>query len=325
MKILIVLTGGTICTKAISREKITIRSISNDAGLLLIDNYRKTGDTATEFVVSDNFGILSENMSIDKYNRILDFLRSINLSDFDGVIIAHGTDTLGFSAALFSVLLSKTPVPVFFVSSNEPVEYKTANGNLNFKAAVDCIKYGIPAGIYVTYRNISDNKMYLHNAKTLRQADENANFYSSQMQCIDDICIDNAQNYFTKLNLSQNTDFDFLKSDKNLCDCVLIINPYPGLDYSRINTDGISAILHTSYHSGTVCTDGEDKNSILYLAKNFKGMIYILQNEQSDEIYSSLLEIANIDNIKFICGTVEEAYAALLTKYSFEDKNDNIK
>jgi L-asparaginase len=39
-------------------------------------------------------------------------------SDYDGIIVTHGTDTLGYSAAALAYALGNGTVPVCLVSSN---------------------------------------------------------------------------------------------------------------------------------------------------------------------------------------------------------------
>ena len=38
----------------------------------------------------------------------------------------------------------------------------------------------------------------------------------------------------------------------HISDNVLLLTPYPMQDYTRINTDGVRAVLHTLYHSATL-------------------------------------------------------------------------
>ena len=49
--------------------------------------------------------------------------------DFDGFVIAHGTDTLAYTASLLALALSKVEIPVFLVSSQLPLNQEGANGS----------------------------------------------------------------------------------------------------------------------------------------------------------------------------------------------------
>ncbi|MBO5908431.1 MAG: hypothetical protein J6Q67_01400, partial [Clostridia bacterium] len=163
---------------------------------------------------------------------------------------------------LFSLLLKGISIPVFFVSSNRPVvDFKTgepsknANGNANFKAAVECIMNGITPDVYVTYKNYEDNRMYLHYAKALLQCrNYDENFYSNGA-----IDINDSNEAIKSIPEKEQVTFNELPivelKGKKLKNCVLKITPYVGLDYDSFNLSKCRAVLHGAYHSGTACTE----------------------------------------------------------------------
>ena len=155
-EILIIPIGGTICTSLSCEGTL---KIDGKAGSLLIENYLKSNSPYTHdvnFTLAENLYILSENMTVEKWNLIIETYRKYTFQKvYDGVIIAHGTDSLAYSVALFSILLENTKMPVFFVSSNERLTSERANGNDNFRCAVECISRGILPDVYVSYKNLS--------------------------------------------------------------------------------------------------------------------------------------------------------------------------
>ena len=164
--ILVVYTGGTICTAVTDNTK----SINADTAYSLNEFYYNSNSKCKnniELHKGQYFGILSENMTIKKWNEIIKYFACSvvpNINNYDGIIIAHGTDTLAYSAALLSVLLKGIKIPVMLVSSNDSIANsdntvnEKANGNDNFKTAVECIYNGLVGGDYVPYKNISDKK-----------------------------------------------------------------------------------------------------------------------------------------------------------------------
>jgi L-asparaginase/Glu-tRNA(Gln) amidotransferase subunit D len=168
--ILLVLVGGTICTALTEHGTL---SVSSNAGTKLVQGFMASDSPYKEQVnitTSENLGILSENMTVDKWNLILKtYKKAVSEKEYDGVIFAHGTDTLAYSASLFSMLLADTKIPVFFASSNARLDTSTANGNENFRCAVECICRDLAPNVYVLYKNISDGRMYLHLGSRLEQ------------------------------------------------------------------------------------------------------------------------------------------------------------
>ena len=174
--------GGTICTSINESGHLTV---SKEAGILLKDNYLKSDSPYADKVKIDttkNLYVLSENMTVKKWNEIIKTYRKyVSRKKYDGVILAHGTDTLAYSASIVSILFSASEVPVFFVSANENLKSDKTNGNDNFRCAVECICRGIIPNVYVPYKNISDGRMYIHLGSRLEQCRN----YSEDFQVLD--------------------------------------------------------------------------------------------------------------------------------------------
>lgn len=269
-RILLILTGGTICSFA--NEQGEREADTSRAQTLIVENFRNGGsplaNTATFDAVSP-LDILSENMTVTHWNTLLEALKTYDFSKYDGVIILHGTDTLAYTASLLSVLLAGIKIPVFMVSSQLPIYMADANGNHNFRCAVELIADGIAPNVYAIYRNdeIVDGKrasqMYLHYASHLRQcANHSDNFYS-----VDMIPLTSNAPAVVEAPAREM----LLYACPALSSCVLCVSPYVGIDYSRYNLEGVKAVLHGSYHSSTMSvnpyghTEQSTPDSILYL------------------------------------------------------------
>lgn len=341
----VIFTGGTICT--------TINNGVMDTGeaapLALIEFFKALNPQLSETVhlkPEKNFGILSENMTAEKWNEIAGYFAE-NIERFqecDGIIVAHGTDTLAYTTSLFSVLLKGFKIPVIFVSSNRPImlEDKSinpdANGIENFAAAVECICSGLGPGIYATYKNPEDGRMYLHNGGHLIQcAIYDENFYSRDAvditddKKVDKLCLYKACD--TEKCLLMNL------KEKKLEDCILKINPYVGLNYDMFNLDGVRAVLHGTYHSGTACTAVTEKNkektSILYFfekcaEKNIPFFYSPSLVEAGTAVYAGVpcIEhyVSNNQKIKILYGDTDElVYAKLMVAFSFDMPQEQLK
>jgi len=320
-KILFIPVGGTICTAL--TEKGTL-AVNKGAGAVIIENFIKSGSPfagEAEFTVAENLMILSENMTVEKWNLMLDTYRSFG-GDFDGVIFAHGTDTLAFSAALFSLMPKE--LPVFFVSSNARLDSSRANGNENFRCAVECICRGITPGVYVPYKNISSGKMLLHLGSRIKQCPD----YSEDFESSGAYDFTEGINALPGNMPKETTLPKELWEKLRLQDKVLVILPYVGLNYEAVDYGRFSAVLHGTYHSGTACT-GEGKNSILRMLELCKGKthVYLSPAKAEGEVYDTVRIIADRGGVEFLYGdTFELAYAKLLAAYSlFDNREDIIK
>ena len=112
---------------------------------------------------------------------------------------------------------------------------------------------------------------------------------------------------------------------------ILIIKPYPGLNYDHYNFNKIKpkAILHTLYHSGTASTrNGSLANVSLekFIKKNkYRKIPFFISpvSKKNKNIYASLKILLNL-NVKCLDGiTFETAYAKLGLAYkSFKNEKE---
>ncbi len=208
---------------------------------------------------------LSESMTLKKLSELIKYINNLKLSNYDGIIVLHGTDTLAYTAALLSFAFAKIPVPIFIVSGNRPPHDKLSNANANFTTAVELIWSGIAPNVYVTYRN-TDNIMRLYLASNILQSENYSDNFRGVKNKFFELSNKKQKNIALKkcLEFSQKrVDFTPVntKNITELSEKVLIIRPYTGLDYSVyehcFNTDeSFKAIVHGTYHSGTVSYPG---------------------------------------------------------------------
>lgn len=266
--ILVILTGGTICSFPDETGKND--SDAERAQIIIESNFRASGScfSSGEYVSFDKekpLDILSENMTVGNWNILISKMKTYDYSKYDGVIILHGTDTLAYTSSLLSILMADVGIPVFLVSSQLPPDDEKANGNANFKAAVELIINGTEPNVYVVYRNTEDDggketqRMYIHYGSHLLQCGNRSdNFYSEDMS---EISMENAVFEGKTCRREGGGKKSILYDSFELSPCVLRIAPYVGIDYEHYNIDGVKAILHGTYHSGTMTVNpsGDDE------------------------------------------------------------------
>lgn len=294
-RILLIMTGGTIGSFGDDNNNNRDTNIDK-AKYLLLQNYENNkANKKVDFDVVTLLDTLSENMTIDKWNQLLLGINELEVSVYEGIIIAHGTDTLAYTSSLLALMLGNIKLPVFLVSANAPLNMESSNGNDNFAAAVRLITMGIPADVYVTYRN-SDGVVYLHKGCHLEQCkDYSEDFFSVDMQPVLE-CIDRGVDLQPVRRKS-------IELKKKLSDNVLMIEPYVGINYSRYNLCGVKAVIHGLYHSMTACVDGEksENSSIISFIRSCKesNLPLIITPAARTALYSS-----GADMLKVGVGTV---------------------
>ncbi len=328
--ILLVLTGGTICSFADANGERS--SNAKEAETLIVKNFRGSnsiyrGEDCVHFEPCFLLDILSENMTLTHWNTLIKGLKECTFSSYDGVIILHGTDTLAYTASLLSLLLAGIKIPVFLVSSQLPIYEKDANGNDNFKTAVELIINGIRPNVYAVYRN-GNGRMFVHYGCHLLQCANHSNdFYSCDMKKVRE----NTPVFKGKKAKAKTMLLDKIDS---LSSRVLKIEPYVGIDYGAFNLDGVKAVIHGVYHSSTLAVNPhknevEHPDSVMYLKKmcdSFTPQIPIFIQPCNKDAYSyKTTGIALRSGITPIHGlTSETAYVKLLIGTSLGFQGDEL-
>ena len=326
MKILIMMTGGTISTTANKNGHLTANGRNTVS--FLANTFLSSGDYDVEFDYMHPLNILSENMTFPRLNVLLDAFKSIDPSAYGAIIVAHGTDTLAYTSSLLSLALAGwSKSPIFLVSSDHTLTDERANGHDNFKAAVELALDGFGAGVYVPYRN-SDGVTYLHHGAHLRQCDNfTANFYSA------DMCP-----YKQAKPYEVQAEFPIIEVLPKLYECIMMIEPYVGIDYSNyLLPPTIRVVLHGSSHSSSACAERADtteafsKRSVIYLANECKkrGIDLFLSPlpesmRETSGTYASTADILKNGAKPIFALTNETAYMKLALAYSLGYEGDEV-
>lgn len=326
----VIFTGGTISSTP--TEKGINVSSDRVVHKLLIENYYKaTSDIDTEFEICQPLSVLSENMTVSDWNVLLETLRDTDFSKLDGIIIAHGTDTLAYTSNMLSLILSGISIPVVLVSSNYVLTDKRANGNNNFVDAVSFIKTSDLRGVYAIYRD-DNGKSVVYLGSRLKQCKTLTNAYSSTF----DVNFGEMKDgmFFYNQNKDNPSEREInavknkmlLHSDIKLKSCVAQIYPYTGLDYSSFCfSDKISAVVNYLYHGSTLCMSENDEylSSFIQFTKlernnNISFFVAPFEHKRTD-LYASTKNI-EVNNITPLYNISEEmAYVKLLVAFSCDN------
>ena len=311
LRILLVLTGGTIGTMSGSDGKRRVVSNAGSEPLLLTSLRRLAPEYEPEADIRIPYQVLSEHMTTDYLNALGDCLRGEEMSRYDGIFITHGSDTLAFTAAYLAELLRGCPVPVFLLASQRPLDDSESNGTENFLAALKLLGHTPEPGVFVTYRN-SDGIMYLHRAEELRQCEPGTDdFFSEGMRPCGNLAGGEISRVSREEELpEEGSEPEMWKvPDLRITNDVLLLHPYVGIRYDCIVTEGVRAVLHTLYHSSTA---PKELAGFLDRCRKAKIPCYILPCEPENCHYETTSELLANGAIPLSGMTEETAYMRLL-------------
>ena len=272
-KIALVLTGGTIGSMVSDR----IIDIGEQSVYQLVDAYEREYKEKEIFEVFSPFQALSENFTKKEWQMLYDFMYDFPAEDYAGIVIAHGTDTLAYTASLIGMLFGHLEIPIVFIASNYPVGQPWSNGLHNLYGAVSWIRQQAANGVYVVYENAKE-QLEVHLATRLLPADNYEDQYGTFggscfgiMKYEEEVVLRKEDGTFLApkkpvtfvanegkhnpaiLDLGKQKE-PFLKDKICFEEDVLLITPYPGLNYSHFySKEHPAAVYHSLYHAGTAC------------------------------------------------------------------------
>ena len=295
-KICVIFTGGTIGSYTAG----SVVDLNPEAGSFLIKKYRERFGNQIEFDVLHPLNILSENVQPSDLEKMADCIRSVDKSRYDGIILTHGTDTLCFTANLFSQLFCDIEIPLVLVSALYPLDDDRSRGVENFAGAVTFIESVDFGGVFVSFENHSEN-CKIHLASRLVSATQ----ISGEYESILNVPFGEIRGWrFVYNNDVNNPTVAQLKQKRKPCDVqklctdVVTIQAHALLnfDYYRFTDVKPKAVMVQLYHSGTVCTEGKEANFKNFLAycKNLGIEVVISTIDSKARTYGSALGLAEM-------------------------------
>ncbi len=76
-------------------------------------------------------GVFSENITPEHWKNISEAIKREIEEGADGIVIGHGTDTMHYTAAALSFMVSQTPVPIVIVGSQRSSDRPSSDAALN--------------------------------------------------------------------------------------------------------------------------------------------------------------------------------------------------
>jgi L-asparaginase/Glu-tRNA(Gln) amidotransferase subunit D len=320
--ILVVFTGGTIGSIA---SEGTIKP-SKEVPFQLIAEYQRRCPNVQNirFKTIQPIRILSENLAPAVWKIIIAAIEAEQPEQYDGIIVTHGTDTLAYTAAALGFYFHRLKKPVLLVSSDYPLAHPKANGIDNFICAIEFILNIKEAGVFVPYRNQQQTAQVHRGVRLASSLQLSGDFFSVREQSY--LKFDGRQFSRTGLPPVKPQAGQFpLKAE--FSDRILLIRPYPGLDYTHVNLDRVDAVLHDLYHSGTACTTerwGENHSLLEFISRcgRQKVVVYLAPAIKLSEAYESTRFLLTKGAQMIWNMSIEAAYVKLMLAYgNFTDQS----
>jgi glutamyl-tRNA(Gln) amidotransferase subunit D len=159
-------TGGTIASR-IDYRSGGVRPVQDEDELLTFYPHLDRGGPVRVIPIFDR---LSEEILPGDWLELARRVAQTFNEGARGVVIAHGTDTLAFTAAALSYALTSLPGPVVLVGAQRSPDRPSSDGSSNLGAATDLARTGdLGEVVVVMHRGLSDTAFAIHRGTRVRK------------------------------------------------------------------------------------------------------------------------------------------------------------
>jgi len=165
-KILLLSTGGTIASKIDYRTGAVTPVLTAEELNSSVPELAKIANIDAEALLSE----YSENIMPEHWLQIAEKINEYSKSDYSGIIIAHGTDTMHYTSSFLSFALAGFPIPIVLVGSQRSSDRASSDAALNLIGATKFITESNIKGVYVVmHQDENDDTIACHIGTRVRK------------------------------------------------------------------------------------------------------------------------------------------------------------
>ncbi len=292
-KILLLSTGGTIASKIDYRTGSVTPALTAQELNATVPELAEIANIDAEVLFSE----YSENITPDHWIKIAKKLDSLSKSDYAGIIVAHGTDTMQYTAAFLSFSLAGFPKPIVLVGSQRSSDRPSSDAALNLVGAAKFIVGCGTNGVFVAMHNSeNDDGIACHlgtrvrkNHTSKRNAFETVGAKPAFVVLQDEIIVDFTGQYFGQKQYTPKINIDTKAA---------LVKYHPGYDPKLVEDlldHGYKAIIFEGTGLGHV---GKSMYDVIKKAKErgvFLGMTsQCLDGHVNMAVYESGRDLAHL-------------------------------
>ena len=165
-KILLLSTGGTIASKIDYRTGAVTPVLTAEELNSSVPELAKIANIDTQVLFSE----YSENIMPEHWIQIAEKINEYSESDYTGIIIAHGTDTMHYTSSFLSFALAGFPIPIVLVGSQRSSDRASSDAALNLISATKFITESKTKGVYIVmHQDENDETVACHFGTRVRK------------------------------------------------------------------------------------------------------------------------------------------------------------
>jgi glutamyl-tRNA(Gln) amidotransferase subunit D len=241
--VVIMSTGGTIASRVDYRTGAVRSALSASDLYGVVPELSDVAQVDTKIV----FSLYSENITQKHWKELAETVAKRIQSGVDGVVIAHGTDTMAYTSAALSFALQNLPVPVIVVGAQRSSDRPSSDAATNLIGAVKAAGEGPFAEVGLAmHETTSDIAIAIHRGTKVRKCHTSRR---DTFKSINGFPIAKVKNQQVTMLTNQYQHRDTSKKlllKPNFSEKTALIKFYPGLDPAIIDwyvDKGVRGIL----------------------------------------------------------------------------------
>lgn len=165
-KVVLIGTGGTIASYVDYRTGAVHPALSTSDMVNAVPEIRELANVDAHVL----FSIFSENMDPAHWQELAKAVAEEINNGADAIIIPHGTDTMGYTAAALSFMLGDVPKPVILVGAQRSSDRPSSDASSNLMACVRFATKADRAGVFVVMHDTpGDDSFAVHFGTRVRK------------------------------------------------------------------------------------------------------------------------------------------------------------
>ena len=241
--VVIMSTGGTIASRVDYRTGAVRSAMSANDLYGVVPELSEVARVDTEIV----FSIYSENLTPKNWSELAQKVAERIEQGVDGIVIAHGTDTMAYTSAALSFALQNLPVPVILVGAQRSSDRPSSDAATNLIGAVKAAGEAPFAEVGLAmHETVSDTAIVVHRGVKVRKChtsrrDTFKSINGFPIAKIQDLKVTMQNDNYQRRDASKK-----LVVKPNFCEKVALVKFYPGLDPAVIDfyvNSGFKGIL----------------------------------------------------------------------------------
>ncbi len=263
----IIYTGGTIGSVASSNNTLdreyTKKNFEN-----ILKNELPSWTKYIDWEVKGILRKLSEQIEPQDWVLIAETADKAIQDGFDGLVIAHGTDTLLYTAAALSFMLQAPPIPIVITGSNLPINNKSTDAIQNLSHALYFAAKNVMNGVFISFAGTKNGDSVVLNGRYAKKIAVKADCFQPVIH--PPIGHIKSGRLISKPTVQYNVKYASsifhptasigYRAIISICSSLAYFTLYPGFDTTLISYSvekGAKAVILSAYGVGTVCTSGK--------------------------------------------------------------------